>query len=105
MWGWLALAIGSEVTATMSLRSSQGFTHLVPSVVVVIGYGFSFYALSQALVRGMAIATAYTIWCGIGISLITLLSAVLFDERPSPVQLLGIALVAVGVVTLQAGSA
>ncbi|EGD43718.1 DMT family transporter [Nocardioides sp. NPDC057767] len=105
MWGWLALAIGSEVTATMSLRSSQGFTHLVPSVVVVIGYSFSFYALSQALVRGMPVATAYTIWCGIGISLITLLSAVLFDERPSPVQLAGIILVAIGVVTLQAGSA
>jgi len=105
MWAWLAVAIGSEVAATMSLRHSQGFTQLLPSLGVVIGYGTAFYALSQTLVRGMSVATAYAIWCGIGISLIALLSAVLFDERPSAVQLVGIVLVTVGVVALQAGSA
>lgn len=105
MWAWLGVAIGSEVAATMSLRHSQGFTQLLPSLVVVLGYGMAFYALSQTLVRGMPVATAYAIWCGIGITLIALLSAVLFDERPTGVQILGILLVAVGVVALQAGSA
>jgi small multidrug resistance pump len=50
----LALAIASEVTATVSLKISDGFSKLVPSIIVVIGYSAAFFFLSQALKRGMA---------------------------------------------------
>lgn len=104
MWIWLAVAILTETAATLSLRSTQGFTVLGPSIVVVLGYAAAFFALSQALERGMAIAVAYSIWCGIGISLIAVISAVAFDERPTLAQAAGIALVAVGVVLVQSGA-
>ncbi|MBW0118373.1 SMR family transporter, partial [Pseudonocardia abyssalis] len=39
MWFWLAGAIAAEVTGTVALRYSEGFTRLVPSIVVVLGYG------------------------------------------------------------------
>lgn len=104
MWFWLGVAIVSEVTATLSLRHSQGFTQLLPSIAVICGYSTAFYALSQALVRGMEVATAYAIWCGIGISVIAVLGALFFDETPTPVQVVGLVLVTVGVVTLQAGA-
>ncbi|WP_110207787.1 DMT family transporter [Nocardioides daejeonensis] len=103
-WFWLSIAIVTEVTATMMLRQSQGFSQLLPSVVVVFGYATAFYALSQALVHGMTIGTAYAIWCGIGITLIAILGAVIFDERPTPVQLVGIVVVTFGIVTVQLGS-
>lgn len=45
---WLALAIGSEIVATVSLKLSDGFTKPFPSVVV-LGYAVSFYALSISL--------------------------------------------------------
>jgi len=45
----LFLAILSEVIATTSLKLSDGFTKLVPSMIVVIGYGASFYLLSISL--------------------------------------------------------
>ncbi|MGY2062334.1 DMT family transporter, partial [Nocardia gipuzkoensis] len=51
----LALAIVSEVTATVSLKISDGFSKLVPSIIVVVGYVAAFVFLSQALKRGMTI--------------------------------------------------
>lgn len=103
MWVWLALAIGSEVAATLSLRASEGFTRLLPSVVVVVGYGFAFYALSQTLVRGMHLGQAYAVWSGLGVSLIALLGIAIFDEPLSAVQFLGLALVIGGIACLELG--
>ncbi|EAS5433213.1 QacE family quaternary ammonium compound efflux SMR transporter, partial [Salmonella enterica] len=48
-WIFLAVSIFGEVIATSALKSSHGFTRLVPSVVVVAGYGLAFYFLSLAL--------------------------------------------------------
>ncbi len=48
-WLFLAIAIFGEVVATSALKSSHGFTKLVPSVVVVAGYGLAFLFLSHAL--------------------------------------------------------
>lgn len=58
---WLALAITSEIVATTSLKLSDGFTRLVPSVVVVVGYAISFYALSVSL-RSIPLGAVYAIW-------------------------------------------
>lgn len=66
MWGWLLAAVLSEVVATTSLRASEGFTRLGWSALVVVGYCSAFYALSQALVRGMPLGQAYAVWCALG---------------------------------------
>ena len=52
MWFWLIVAVVGEVFATISLRFAEGFTRLVPSLFVVVGYGVAFFSLSRALVRG-----------------------------------------------------
>ena len=48
-WPYLALAIFSEVIATSSLKSTEGFTNFLPSVIVMIGYCAAFYFLSLTL--------------------------------------------------------
>lgn len=48
-WVFLTVAIVAEVTATIALRFSEGFTKLVPSVILVAGYITAFAALSFAL--------------------------------------------------------
>ena len=53
MWFWLVGAVVAEVFGTITLRFTEGFTRLVPSLLVVLGYGTAFFALSQALARGM----------------------------------------------------
>jgi small multidrug resistance pump len=61
-------AVLSEVIATASLKFSEGFTRLLPSIIVVLGYGLSFYLLSISL-KVMPMGIAYALWSGIGIVL------------------------------------
>ncbi|CCF62946.1 multidrug efflux SMR transporter [Nocardia cyriacigeorgica] len=102
---FLALAIVSEISATVSLKLSEGFTKLVPSIVVVVGYAAAFVFLSQALKRGMAVGVAYGIWSAVGVAAVALIGALFLDERLTPVQFGGIALVILGVVALELGGA
>ena len=59
MWFWLAGAIVAEVIGTISLRLSEGFSRLGPSILVILGYVTAFVALSRALVLGMPVGVAY----------------------------------------------
>lgn len=100
----LVLAILSEVTGTLALKASEGFSRLGPSVVVVVGYGLSFVLLGLVLKSGIPVAVAYTIWAAIGVALIAVLGSVIFDEHLAPLQVVGIALVVGGVAAIQLGA-
>ncbi|APE34259.1 QacE family quaternary ammonium compound efflux SMR transporter [Nocardia mangyaensis] len=102
---FLALAIATEVTATVSLKLSEGFTKLVPSIVVVLGYGAAFFFLSQALKRGMAIGVAYGIWSAVGVAAIATIGVLFLGERLTLIQVGGIGLVILGVLALELGGA
>ncbi|WP_028477458.1 multidrug efflux SMR transporter [Nocardia sp. CNY236] len=99
----LVAAIASEVTATVSLKLSEGFTKLVPSIMVVVGYGAAFICLGQALKRGMPVGVAYGIWSAVGVAAIAVIGVLFLNERLSPVQVGGIALVIAGVAALEFG--
>lgn len=103
-WMWLAGAIILEVIATTSLKLSEGFTRLSPSIVVVIGYGGAFYALSQALAKGLPLGVAYGTWAAIGVALVAIIGAVLLGESLTWTQIGGIALVMAGVMALEMGA-
>lgn len=103
MWYWLAGAILSEVVATTSLKYSNGFTRAVPTVILVLGYGFAFYALSQALKLGMAVGVAYAVWSAAGVALIAVIGVVFLKESLSLLQIGGLALIIGGVVALELG--
>lgn len=42
-WTYLILAILAEVIGSTGLKASQGFSKLLPSIVVVVGYASAFY--------------------------------------------------------------
>ncbi|WP_372342643.1 DMT family transporter [Paraburkholderia megapolitana] len=95
----LAIAIVAEVIATSALRASEGFTRLVPAVLVVIGYGISFYCLSLTL-RSVPVGIVYAIWSGVGIVLITLVAMVMYRQVPDLPAIAGLGLIVAGVVVL-----
>lgn len=95
----LAIAIVAEVVATSALRASDGFTRLIPAIVVVVGYGISFYLLSLTL-RSIPVGIVYAVWSGAGIVLITLVAALLFKQIPDLPAVLGMGLIVAGVVVL-----
>jgi len=104
-WILLAGAIISEVTATLALKASEGFSKLLPSIVVIVGYLLAFFFLSQVLKRGMALGIAYGIWAAVGVALVAIAGVVFFGESLSWVQVGGLALVAGGVLALELGAA
>lgn len=104
-WLFLVGAILSEVAATTALKLSEGFSRLVPSIVVVVGYVAAFGLLSQALTRGMGIGVAYAVWAAAGIALIAIIGVLFLGESMTWTQVGGIALVIAGVLALELGAA
>jgi small multidrug resistance pump len=100
---YLVIAIVSEVVATSALKSSDGFTKYGPSLVVILGYGISFYCLSVVL-KTIPVGVAYAIWSGMGIVLITLLGWLVFSQRLDLPAFLGMALIVAGVIVIYAFS-
>lgn len=98
-WLWLMLAIVLEVSGTLCLKWSAGFTRLLPSILIVVFYGASFASLVMAL-KHIELGVAYAIWAAAGTALIVALGIVLFKESASLLKLSGIALIIVGVVLL-----
>ncbi|WP_333794929.1 DMT family transporter [Hyphomicrobium sp.] len=96
----LIFAILLEVAATSALKASDGFTRLLPSVVVVIGYGSAFFFLSLAL-KTIPMGIAYAIWSGIGIVLISVAGWLLYAQKLDFAALAGMGLIIAGVFVLQ----
>ncbi|WP_072395036.1 multidrug efflux SMR transporter [Hyphomicrobium sp. CS1GBMeth3] len=96
----LLIAILCEVAATSALKASDGFRNLLPSIVVVIGYGAAFYFLSLAL-RAIPMGVAYALWSGIGIVLISIAGWLIYGQRLDPAAVVGIGLIIAGVFVLQ----
>jgi small multidrug resistance pump len=95
----LAIAIVAEVIATSAMRASDGFSRLLPSAVVVLGYGLAFYCLSLTL-RSIPVGIVYAVWSGAGIVLITLVALVLYRQVPDVPAIIGLGLIVAGVAVL-----
>lgn len=102
---FLAGAIASEVVATLSLRASDGFSRIGFTILVAVGYIAAFSLLSASLQRGLSLGVAYGIWAAAGVAAVATLSVPIFGESLTAVQVIGIALVIVGVLALELGAA
>ena len=95
----LCVAIVSEVIGTAGLKASDGFSRVVPIVVVVVAYGAAFYFLSLSL-QQISLGVAYAIWSGLGTVGAVLVGVMVWQESLGPARLIGIGLIVVGVVVL-----
>ncbi|MFF2369944.1 DMT family transporter [Agromyces sp. NPDC058110] len=101
-WAVLAATILLEVTATLSLDAAKRHPWLY--AVVVVGYAGSFLLLSQVLRMGVPLGVAYGIWGATGVALTAVLAWALFGDPLTPTMLVGIGLVAAGVLLVELGS-
>jgi len=101
---FLALAIVGEVIATSFLKFTSGEkAQWWAYAVVGVGYVLAFTMLSLSLSRGVPLGIAYAIWAGVGVVAVAIISWVFFAETLTWTQILGMALVGVGVVLLEVG--
>ncbi|MBB4052566.1 small multidrug resistance pump [Devosia subaequoris] len=98
-YAFLAIAIVAEVIGTSALKASEGFSNLLPSILVVVGYGVAFYCLSMTL-RTLPVGIAYAVWSGAGIVLVSLLGWMLYGQKLDLWAMLGIGLIIAGVLIL-----
>ena len=100
----LSIAIVTEVAATLSLRFAHGFTRPLPSAVVIVGYGISFWMLALVL-KQLPIGLTYAVWSAAGTALIATVGIFAFGEAATTLKLASLALIIMGVVGLNlAGS-
>jgi len=103
-WVLLTFAVATEVTATLALRASDGFKRPLFSVIVVVGYGISFWLLGLIL-RDLPSGVVYAVWSGFGIAIITIAGRFLFHDRLPLVAIGGIALILVGILAINLSGA
>ncbi len=96
----LLLAICLEIISTTCLKLTEGFTLLLPSLVTIFGYFFSFFFVSIA-VKKIPVGVAYAIWSGLGIVGTSIASYFLYNQALSLGALFGMAFILVGVVIVQ----
>ena len=102
-WVYLIVAGGLEVFWSTCLKLSEGFSVLIFSILTVIGMIFSFLFLSQAT-KTLPLGTSYAIWTGIGALGAVIVGVLLFKESVSPLRLMFVALLLIGIIGLKATS-
>ena len=95
----LALAIVSEVIGSTFIVKSEGFTKLVPSLIVLVLYSIAFYLLSQ-VVKVIPLGITYAIWAGVGIVLTAIIGFMVFKQSLDLAAMVGIALIISGVIVI-----
>lgn len=99
---YLILAILLEVAGTTSMKLSNGFTNLVPSICIFVFYFFSFFFLTLSL-KKLEVSLAYAIWAGLGTLLIVVVGVLHFNESINAVKFISLLFIIVGVVSLKLG--
>ena len=101
---YLGIAIVAEVAGTAALKGSVGFTKPGPSMVVIVAYTIAFFFLALSL-RTIPVGVAYAVWGGVGMVLIVIAGAALFNEVPDLPAIIGVGLILMGVVIVNTMSA
>lgn len=96
---YLTISIITELIATSFLKTTEGFTRLWPSLLVIVSYSICFYCFSKSLFS-VNLSFAYAIWSGLGIVVSTIVSIFIYKESISAAGVVGIILILVGVVII-----
>jgi small multidrug resistance pump len=98
-WVLLVVAIVLEVAGTTNMKLSEGFSRLVPSVLVLLFYALSIIALTFAVNR-LDVSVAYAVWSGMGTALVAAIGLWFFQESVTTVKVVALGLIIAGVVML-----
>jgi small multidrug resistance pump len=102
-WAVLSVAILMEVAGTTSMRLSEGFSRLTPSVLIFVFYGASF-ALNTLVIRVLGLSVVYGVWSGVGTVLTALIGIYYFKEPVTAIKMVSIGLIVIGVMGLHSAS-
>ncbi len=98
-WIYLIVAIVLEVSGTLSMKLSEGFSKLVPSIAMLVFYLVGLSVLALAL-RKIDVSIAYAVWSGLGTAIIAMVGMLWFEEPITLLKIVSLGLIIAGVVGL-----
>lgn len=99
-WVYLGIAGLLEVVWAFSMKQSEGFTRLTPSIVTILAMIASFALLSISM-KSLPLGTAYTVWTGIGAVGAFLVGITVLGEQVSAMRVLAAVLIVGGLVLMK----
>ena len=93
----LMVSILLEITATGSLKATEGFTKWIPSLISVVAISGCMFFMSHAM-KILPIGITYATWSGVGIVALTLIGIIKYKQIPNLATIFGLVLIIVGVV-------
>jgi quaternary ammonium compound-resistance protein SugE len=99
-WALLGIAGILEIAFAYSMKSSEGFTRLIPALFTV-ATGVSSVVLLSLSLRTLPVGTGYAVWTGIGAAGTAILGVAVLGDSAAPMRLLCIALILAGVIGLK----
>ena len=99
---WIALFAAGllEVVWASTMKQSDGFTRVVPSVITFCAAGASFWLLAHAM-KSLPLGTSYAVWTGIGAAGAFVTGVVFFGEQATFLRVASVVLIACGIVGLR----
>lgn len=96
---YLFIAIITEITGSISLKASEGFTRLYPSLSAIFSLIICFYFFSLAM-KELPLSLSYATWAGLGLVLSTVFSVLIFKESLNLIGVISIVFITIGIVLL-----
>ena len=93
----LMASILLEITATGSLKATEGFTRLIPSLISVIAVSGCMFLMSHVM-KVLPVGITYATWSGVGIVALTFIGIIKYKQIPNLATIFGLALIIIGVV-------
>ena len=102
---WIILTIAGlfEVVWAFSMKQSEGFTRLWPSVVTLAAMLVSFGLLAWSM-RSLPLGTAYTVWTGVGAVGAFVVGIVFLGETANALRLMAALLIVSGLLLMKLSS-
>jgi small multidrug resistance pump len=97
---YLAIAICSEVIATVSMKAIKGWSTPIPLLLVIVGYATAFWMLTL-VVRTIPVGVAYAVWAGMGIVMVSIAALFIYGQKLDTPAIMGMGLIVLGVVVIQ----
>lgn len=99
-WAYLFVAGLLEIVWAWSMKASQGFSRLTPSIITIVAMIASFTLLAWAM-RTLPLGTAYMVWTGIGAAGAFIVGVLFLGESLTPMRLIAAGLVLSGLVLMK----
>ncbi|MEQ1067534.1 multidrug efflux SMR transporter [Acinetobacter sp. XH1741] len=102
-WAILILAGVFEIIWAYSMKMSEGFTRLTPSIITVVFMILSVVLLSMSM-KTLPLGTAYTVWTGIGAIGSFLVGIFFLNEPIGAMRMIAAVLIVSGLVLIKISS-